>query len=483
MLSDLLSNSSKKKVKLIEYLSEISVASKSDTKEFLGIDLPSLIRIVNDINDSSNAINILQEKNHLKLAFSSEHNITSVYAEILSSDYSFTVLETLFHRNFTSYEALAEYVFISRSSLIRTIKKINTTLAPFDIGIKSNPLRIVGSETNIIQFFSIYFLEKYNSSLFPMEEQFYFHIKTLLTNFETLSFKKLHFSDIKRFSITIYVRYIRERNQLPLNHNYNSSKKNKGTTSISKDSYFGHNFDFSVNFSTLLSHYNLLEKYEDSQNSKENQYFTDVFINFFEFFKLDKDLLDAEIEEIAFNFSVGKNLKVPYFILNNKFKRFRDRSNNIFEVIADKLKKLYFESRITNKNEDEANYIYYLLCTFFPNIDTWIVNQLDNLEVLLLFDTDLQHSNYLKQKIMSISRYNLVIEEFTSSDFFTDLNLKFSPNIIISNMPKTITQTLIRHINSHYLCIDVSINLEELILINKTLEQIISQKIKNTFQL
>ena len=157
MLSNLLSTSSKKKVNLIEYLSEVSVASKSDITNFLGIDLPSLIRIVNDINDSSNAINILQEKKELKLTFNPAHNITSVYAEILKNDYAFIILETLFHKNFSSYEALAEEVFISRSSLIRSIKKINEILAPFDIGIKSNPLRIVGSETSIVQFFSIFF--------------------------------------------------------------------------------------------------------------------------------------------------------------------------------------------------------------------------------------------------------------------------------------------------------------------------------------
>lgn len=483
MLSNLLSTSSKKKVNLIEYLSEVSVASKSDITNFLGIDLPSLIRIVNDINDSSNAINILQEKKELKLTFNPAHNITSVYAEILKNDYAFIILETLFHKNFSSYEALAEEVFISRSSLIRSIKKINEILAPYDIGIKSNPLRIVGSETSIVQFFSIFFLEKYNSSLFPMEEQFYFHVKTLLTNFEKLSFKKLHFSDIKRFSTAIYVRYIRERNQIHLTNNNNFPKKLRATSSISKNSHFGHNFDFTENLDKILSQYNLLEKYETFQHSKENQYLIDLFNNFFEFFKLDKKLLDSKLEEISFNFSVGKNLKVPYFILNNKFKRFRDKSNNTFEVIAGKLKELYFESQISNKSEDESNYIYYLLCTFFPNIDLCIVNQLDNLGILLLLDTDLQHSNYLKLKILSMSRFNLAIEEFTSSDFFTEPNLKFTPDIIISNMPKDITQTLTQHTNSCYLCIDVSLNLEAVSLINITVDQIISQKIKNTFQL
>nr|WP_237440933.1 MULTISPECIES: helix-turn-helix domain-containing protein [Enterococcus] len=47
-------------------------------------------------------------------------------------------MELLFSSHFSSYETLAIELNLSKSSIIRLIKKINTVIRPFDFHIEKN---------------------------------------------------------------------------------------------------------------------------------------------------------------------------------------------------------------------------------------------------------------------------------------------------------------------------------------------------------
>ncbi|MEY8446439.1 helix-turn-helix domain-containing protein [Enterococcus ratti] len=59
----------------------------------------------------------------------------------------------MFSSNFTSYEMLATELNLSKSSIIRLIKKINLIVAPYDFFIATKPIQLKGNEKNIRQFF------------------------------------------------------------------------------------------------------------------------------------------------------------------------------------------------------------------------------------------------------------------------------------------------------------------------------------------
>ncbi|MGX7174546.1 helix-turn-helix domain-containing protein [Enterococcus ratti] len=48
----------------------------------------------------------------------------------------------MFSSNFTSYEMLATELNLSKSSIIRLIKKINLIVAPYDFFIATKPIQL-----------------------------------------------------------------------------------------------------------------------------------------------------------------------------------------------------------------------------------------------------------------------------------------------------------------------------------------------------
>lgn len=61
-----------------------------------------------------------------------------VYSFFLADSSAFKLLELLFSSHFSSYETLAIELNLSKSSIIRLIKKINTVIRPFDFHIEKN---------------------------------------------------------------------------------------------------------------------------------------------------------------------------------------------------------------------------------------------------------------------------------------------------------------------------------------------------------
>ncbi|TLG78292.1 HTH domain-containing protein [Vagococcus zengguangii] len=134
-------------------------------------------------------------------------------AKILDDSFELTLLEKIFFEEEHSYLTLAEQLFTSESTIRRTISSLNQALEPFDIQIKTRPIRIIGNERLIRILYFRLFIEKYGVYRVPFDEsnitfikQFY-HLKIPFIN------RGKNLQAEKNFTLFSLVGLQREKNQ------------------------------------------------------------------------------------------------------------------------------------------------------------------------------------------------------------------------------------------------------------------------------
>lgn len=91
-------------------------------------------------------------------------SIESIYSLFLFPNTEFLIIEHIFFKKFNALDYLSESLFISLSTLQRTIVTINQTLASLNFQIDSQTFDLVGNESSVCNFMIHYFEEKYRDS-------------------------------------------------------------------------------------------------------------------------------------------------------------------------------------------------------------------------------------------------------------------------------------------------------------------------------
>lgn len=113
-------------------------------------------------NELFSPIEILETgKGGLKLVIPKNYSIAYIYNCFLLESKEFNILEKLLFCEQYSVDNLAEDMYISSSSLRRIIKKMNSVLKEEEMEIKLNPLKLIGNEIKIINFYIHYLIECY----------------------------------------------------------------------------------------------------------------------------------------------------------------------------------------------------------------------------------------------------------------------------------------------------------------------------------
>ncbi len=152
MLRKLLSSTTQKKLQLIEYLLDDQGTSLHDLAVKFSISMSAAKTYIAEIDNErfwTYNLTIIQ----LFAYTCSLATRLDVYSQFLNRSSAFQLLELLFSSSFTSYDMLALELNLSKSSIIRLIKRINLVLAPYDFFIATKPIQLKGNENNIRQFF------------------------------------------------------------------------------------------------------------------------------------------------------------------------------------------------------------------------------------------------------------------------------------------------------------------------------------------
>lgn len=361
-------------------------------------------------------INVSQ-KNGILLEYPQNYSIDFIYAAILENSTEFQLLELLFFNDALTLDDLTEELYISSSSIHRTIKKINSTLAPLGFTIATSPYELKGDEAAIRFFFIHYFYERYLGTTSPItiEQQTTIdHLIKLLA--QTLSIN-LSFPDLKLIRLTIATGIIRIKHGHIQKYQLETSEHpifqlllkqtdaiqqlaNQFQLAIQPDDlidlfYFFLRDDYALTVDYLYQVLvpanpqikEIVQTIETSLNSLSHRLSIPLE---------NKEFLTWEI------YNVQRVFLIDNFILFNKKKAFRQNALAeyplLIPLLRSELVKLtaVMEHKWTESALDE---VLYMILIHWPNLNNKLEQFYATISIGIFCDYDTEHSDFLGQLI------------------------------------------------------------------------------------
>lgn len=114
----------------------------------------------------------------------------SFYQRIMHDCLNVQFLNLLFTELHNTLDEYAEALYTSTSSVKRCIEQVKGVLKKYNLEIQQKPIRIVGSEKNVLFFYGVFFWEEYGSSFLKLQHTYKREAFELITAFK----KEMHLS-------------------------------------------------------------------------------------------------------------------------------------------------------------------------------------------------------------------------------------------------------------------------------------------------
>lgn len=375
-----------------------------------------------------------------------------IYSCILSESLEFTILEKIFFEEENYLEDYANSLFISLSTLKRTITRINRQIKSEGFQISTNPVQIIGDEDIICRTMMHFFKEKYIKFEYPFSDTQKELFNELIFKILTIEKKFSNLADLEKLKLIVYTSLIRLQN----GHHY--SQSNIGHLKIKKILSFLENNSFKQSFekefNIVLSEKNVFEllypmSKEDyifnqkdlqkvlQKSKKEENKYQDI-CNFVDDLTktLDTSLNSNKRNSIIldlFNIQFWTRAKT-YLIYNFKHNFLINLERDyplISHFISEKIKtNPYFKH--CEKHEIEE--VMYILITHWDNLIFIIQDFYPKFKIGIFMLSDLEHTRFMA-KILSKQfshQFNFeTIESINSEESYIEFN-KY--DIILTNM-------------------------------------------------
>lgn len=112
------------------------------------------------------------KQNGVRLIVLDSFYIDSFYQMIIRECLNVQFLNLLFSETYNTLEEYAEALYTSTSSVKRCIEHVKEVLKKYNLAIQQKPIRIIGSEKDILFFFGIFFWEEYGSSFLKLQHTY-----------------------------------------------------------------------------------------------------------------------------------------------------------------------------------------------------------------------------------------------------------------------------------------------------------------------
>lgn len=429
MFRKLLSTSSQSKLKLIESLLTVRYCFVDDLLNEFDLSLSLFRKYIAEINHDLSFLEInVDSHSQVNLALRSFASHADVYSFFLAESSAFKLLELLFSSHFSSYETLAIELNLSKSSIIRLIRKINEVIRPFDFHIEKKPIRITGDEMTIRQFYILFFLEKYQHvfrDASKNQEQEFLKVAQLLAEVTPL---KLYFSDIRKIAFIIYVHSKRER---------------LFATEVHSDEtdYFLEKIDLAEFSRYQRSYVEKVIGFLTSHVTADPMAYHQVKTIFYQLTKKlfikynyhEKDFQE-KLEAVSFKYLLETNLNIPYCILNDRLARFVDNCDSVQKAINKDIVQLVTHSELPVIRPATINHLIYIFHTSFPLFTKQIINQHADYHLALFYDTSGDHTEMIRTQIKQFVPYDLTITILNPLDTFSIPAAEETYDLILGNI-------------------------------------------------
>lgn len=451
-MKKILSYQEQKILLLIETLDIYENLSFTKLQEFVEVDPKTLRRLIQRANQFFSPIQIKTDSSNLfSLSIPSNLTIKYCYSIILEGSLEFNIIEEIFFNETHSISSLSQKLFISESTLRRTISKINTILYNQGFKIKTLPLRIRGDEQRIINFIIYFLMEKYSEP----ERKFSLSKRHFVDHLISLHFKITRktqsYPDIYKGRIWLLV--ILERIKTRGEVNLPIPKKNipNGKFLRTFHTLFKQNFNIDIkNNPYFLFFYGTYKttflRTKRSRLKKKYQFQKRSLLQLFSLIQgrlaipeptNKQKLLDA------LDITIKLHSGPPFVLLDNYelfIKKFKLQYPFITETILKTITEIF-----SFLEEYQVYSIAYMIITHWEDFILSITYKMNRIPLALLFNSDIEHMNMLK----------ILIEEKFPRRF--DINILSSfirtDNLNFSNLPYALILTNIENLNVDDKCV------------------------------
>lgn len=158
----ILSKKLKRQLKLLEYLFEGDTYRFNDLENLLGCSAKTLRNDLLDIHSYANDIKIqMTREEGVKATILPHVTEDYIYQVIKQESIEYRYLEAILLHKFKNYLELADYLFISESTLRRIVDKINPMLQSYDLKVQAL-IKLVGNDQVITEMTVQFLMEKYH---------------------------------------------------------------------------------------------------------------------------------------------------------------------------------------------------------------------------------------------------------------------------------------------------------------------------------
>ena len=362
------------------------------------------------------------------LHFPAGYALPYIYSRFLEASSRISLLELLFFKESLSYAELCEQLFLSESTVQRSIKAINRVLRPHGFYIATNPVRIVGHEGAISNFFIVLFSEKYSipSDAFPQPKQR--AVQAILVQWLEQNKIELNFPDINKLTVWLLVAFQRLASKeatdaitSPIQGLEEYEAPNREAESM-----FRLGFRESFQQNRLLQAVNMIFpggyalSYPFVQKSceefPENKAAYDCAIALIHrlsaYLELPVHNHESLVTDLFNLLLIGRHLKLPQFILHDEkrffFKMATEQEKELFYILEEALEEICLPGYTWQQSDYYE--LFYIITTHWSNLLPGLHQQRKKCRIALVFDTDQEHSRYIKRQLEYHFKERVVIE-------------------------------------------------------------------------
>lgn len=349
-------------------------------------------------------------KEGYSLSQPSNYSIDFIYRCTLKESLEYRLIEMIFFEKHKNLEDYANSLYISLSTLKRTIKKINQESNNLGFKISTGPIKLIGNEKKICSFMITFFSEAYEDENYPFPK---IQIKTLTKIINLIVSNnrlEINYPDMYMLKVIIMVSIIRLQNdhhvkQGPLHlepfhlsiiNNFFIKRLFKTVFKFQLTEevlyrllYPFINKNFAPNYDSLLE----LTKESPIVNKKFKtiKTFLKDLGTIFDITLENRQLLTLDLYNTS-----QMIIRENYIIYNKKeifIEKFTQGNHHISDIIYSSIQKaLSLEKGLKQFELEELTYI---LITHWPNFATKIQNLKPIYSVGVFMDSDIEHTQFI----------------------------------------------------------------------------------------
>ncbi|MEG2752696.1 MAG: helix-turn-helix domain-containing protein [Carnobacterium sp.] len=480
-MRELLNKQHLRQLELVEYLSYNTCTIADVMKEF-SYHIQTVQSYIYEINRIIAPLEIrIDEKKVASIYYPENYSIEYIYSRFIYESSEYELLEKIFFDETKSIDEWAEELFLTSSTLRRSINRMNIELKKESISIEGKKLMLAGNEAKIVHFMVRLFLEKYVDNEVPFNSKQLKAIEILLKYYTKNKSISLNFKDYEIIKNLVLVSIVRVQNQhYVYNHEQDLTKynnrilKSKMVNLIFKNLFklelsdeLIYRFTYTITSGEYLSAFDDIHaisknKIKVIENVKMIEEIVDQIQKMLEIpIKNREHLVLSLYNEYAMQY--GKN-----FILYDFSKEFTLSLEKLFPNVTLILKKMLRPLSLTGEEWEIFQYIYLFAthCESFFNI---IRTREKKVKIALFSTNDLEYLKFLKEEIYLKFSYHFEVEILNDYSI-KDFKLKeYDFDIVITNISG------LKFENYLTLCFPIFPQQENWVMLHEAYEKIIKQ--------